>query len=742
MMSYGATPEEWAHWDLILGLGPLLLPVVSTPKLPISPTSGLKDYSKVPSHFNRDGLVVGFHKWTTHASSGKELSQWSSDPRLGICLRMGHGVCAFDLDITDDALVQHITTTIGHNLPVRSRESSSKVLLIFAFEGERQKQVLQTANGIVELLGTGQQAVLCGRHTSGDFYQWRTGLPTDIPTLTTEELHKILEQLQRSVGTGSWTGGEASRKGVGGDACHIPFKDALARDPIARFLEANKKIVRLMDGKVCVECPFYSMHGKAGDDSQTVFYPANTGGYHQSSFQCLDSACEGKTDKDFLDALGYTTFMEMDGFAVIDAPIDAEHAVIAALADDLIGHDPAMPSPLSRPVFETNQAGKIKATVNNFNRWLQWRASNGYRIRYDVFKDEMFLIEPDGSRPFTQHDYHWLQSEAERGLAGFAQISYGAWQIAIRAAAALDCFDSAREWLEGLPEWDGIDRVTTFCSVYLGAANTPYTQEAGRYLWSAMAGRILQPGVKCDMALILVSRQGTGKSSAVRAMAPNPDCYIDLNLSDKDADLARLTKGRTTVELSELRGLHTKDLGMIKSFLTRDEATWVPKYFEIATTYRRRFVMIGTTNEYECLADPGGEERRWIPMETDKQNVELIAKDHDQLWAQGRVLFCAFGIIWHHVQSLARAEHERFRTTDVIEERIVEWIESRSSDTSTEPPDNFTLSKLMYELAIKDNSKFNQSQVASALRRLGFRTGIKWLNGSSKRVWSRKPNTS
>lgn len=82
-------------------------------------------------------------------------------------------------------------------------------------------------------------------------------------------------------------------------------------------------------------------------------------------------------------------------------------------------------------------------------------------------------------------------------------------------------FDSAITWLNGL-EWDGVPRIECFYHTHFGTADTPYTRAVSMYMWTALAGRVLEPGIKADMVPILVGPQGCGKSSGVEALSPDP----------------------------------------------------------------------------------------------------------------------------------------------------------------------------------------------------------------------------
>ena len=110
-------------------------------------------------------------------------------------------------------------------------------------------------------------------------------------------------------------------------------------------------------------------------------------------------------------------------------------------------------------------------------------------------------------------------------------------------------------------------------------------------------GRILVPGIQADIMPILVGDQGLLKSTALAAIVPSPDFFAEINLSDKDADLARIMRGKLVVEIGELKGMRSRDIEHTKAFVTRRYEQWVPKYKEFTATYPRRAVLFGTTNE-------------------------------------------------------------------------------------------------------------------------------------------------
>ncbi|EXI92413.1 MAG: putative P-loop ATPase [Candidatus Accumulibacter sp. BA-94] len=222
-------------------------------------------------------------------------------------------------------------------------------------------------------------------------------------------------------------------------------------------------------------------------------------------------------------------------------------------------------------------------------------------------------------------------------------------------------------------------RIDSFLPSYFSADDTAYARAIGAYTWTALAGRVMEPGCKADMAPILVGEQGIRKSSGVAAMAPAHDFFCEISFTEEEADLARKMRGRLIAEIGELRGLHTRELDHIKAFVSRTHEDWIPKFKEFHTVFPRRLLLIGTTNQEEFLADETGN-RRWLPIRVGRVDVEAIARDCLQLWAEGRDRFVLDGVAWSDAERLARDQHQAHMITDSWEEIVREWLDQLGAD--------------------------------------------------------------
>lgn len=713
---WGATPDEWFHFDLVLGRTDQLLPVVCNPGATISPNSKLKMLGKTPSLYNRDRLATGIAQWTEHVVTEHDFARWSNEPDYGICVRTGHGWLALDCDSEDEDIQADIHKTLvqllGELPPRRWRANSNKCLYLLAVDGDFRKRIHRLAGdmGIIELLANGQQFVACGTHSSGSRIEWDGGLPDEPPAITADQLEtlwqRLAEQLPVSVTT------EAGSTKMRDRSTFTPG----ATDDTAEYLDANGwTLLDGANGERYIRCPFEDGHSTGGDPTSTVYFPGGTAGFEQGHFKCLHASCAHRGDGDFLNAIG----IRNDDF------------------EDLTSTDVAEPLPL--PAFERDKWGRIEATISNAAKAVVRPDFVDIDIRFDQFRDEIMFAQAGSGQwqAFTDADYARLRITMEK--RGFKPVGRELIRDVVLLAADEQPFDSATTWLNGL-EWDGVPRIETFYHTHFGTADTPYTRAVSMYMWTALAGRVLEPGVKADMVPILVGPQGCGKSSGVEALSPDPAFFTEISFAEKDDDLARKMRGRLVAEIGELRGLNTKELESIKAFVTRTHENWIPKYREFATQFPRRLVFVGTTNEDEFLADKTGN-RRWLPVEVSKVDVKAIKTDLLLLWAESRETFKRLGgIQFRDAERLGASVHEQYTIKDAWLETVEKWLDTPDLMTNDIPRNcEFLRASDVLRDAIGLNpekvSRREQMRISGVLQNCGYKASRETINGKQQRVF-------
>lgn len=729
-MAHGATPEDWVHFDLVLGLTEDLLPVVSNPSARISPHSSMKSVGKIPSVRNRAGDAVSIPKWPTKRSTRAQLDKWAAEDDYGICVQT-RLVRALDIDVADAALSQAIQKVIRVKLGDinRKREGTGKCLFPFVLPGEFGKRTVKVEGGIVEFLATGQQFVAAGTHPSGTRYEWEGGLPAALPELTLEEFEALWAALVAEFAVEAPTDAKyLQRRPVGGAA--------LPDDTLDALVEVGAVLGWSPDGTAFITCPWKDEHTSDSGPSETAYFPRGTRGYEQGHFKCLHAHCVGRSDHDFVTAfkLHDKDFEDLTPTVVPGA--GANQFKLVKLVDGTGG---ALTEFKGGLLKQNQSTQEYFATISNVCYIMQFPEMMGMEIRYDTFSDEIVLRRADGKwRMIKDADYTELRLTLEKRK--FMPVNKDMVRDAVHYVAEYNRIDTAIEWARSL-EWDGVPRIEGFLHTHFGAEDGPYTRAVAMYMWTAMAGRCLEPGCQADMVPVLQGDEGLRKTSAVKAMAPERAMFREINFHDiGKADAQRKTRGALLGEIAELQGLNTRDEESILAFITRQDEQWVPKYKEFLTTFSRRLIFIGTTNREQFLTRR--KNRRWLPFTVTMADAAAIRRDCRQLWAEAVWWFDMVGIQWEEAERLGPAARESFIVEDFREEVIKEWLKEVDEAGGSSPEkrgDLKTVNIIKNALILQGSqAKGAERDVARIMRGLGWVNKQKWIDGTNERVWNKQ----
>jgi predicted P-loop ATPase len=215
-------------------------------------------------------------------------------------------------------------------------------------------------------------------------------------------------------------------------------------------------------------------------------------------------------------------------------------------------------------------------------------------------------------------------------------------------------FHPIRSYLESI-RWDGVERLDRWLSANVGVEDTGYAHAVGaRWLISAVA-RIYRPGVKADCCLILEGPQGSKKSTALKTLS-GP--YFTDELADLGTkDSALQTRGVWIIELSELDTLSRSEVSRIKAFMSRTTDRFRPPYGKRLIESPRQCVFAGTVNHSSYLRDETGACRFW-PVACGSVDIDHLARDRDQLWAEAKLRFDAGAVWWLDSSELMDAAAE------------------------------------------------------------------------------------
>ena len=250
-----------------------------------------------------------------------------------------------------------------------------------------------------------------------------------------------------------------------------------------------------------------------------------------------------------------------------------------------------------------------------------------------------------------------------------------------------------KDYLNGLPTWDGVERVDTILVEYLAAEDTPYTRAITRKSLCAAYQRIFQPGIKFDCVPVLCGTQGTGKSTLLYKLSRgwfSDDMQVTY-MQDKTA--AEKLQGNWFIEIAEFTGFRKADVNAVKAFLSRQHDKFRPSYGRRVQTFPRQTIIFGTSNDSSgFLRDTTGNRRFW-PVETPgagkKDMACLTDSEIDQIWAEvkkrcadGETLYLADDLIPEATKKQTDAlEHDE--TEGVIQEFLDMLLPSNWDDMNT-----------------------------------------------------------
>jgi len=427
-------------------------------------------------------------------------------------------------------------------------------------------------------------------------------------------------------------------------------------------------------------------------------------------------------------------------------PTDNRSAMAPLPANVPVGTQVAPPPPVAgeASVLTMNRKMQFDATLEALVYVLgkQTQASIGF----DEFRGRV-MIAPAGTeewRPLTDTDMIQLRETLAREQR-FAPIGKELMRDALQLVAERHCFDSAITWLNGL-HWDGVPRIERFLPTYCGTVDDEYTRAVGLYIWTGLAGRVLEPGCQLDMVVAFKSPQGRMKSTGFQAMVPVDDCFTDgLSLHEDDDDFKRLIRGKLVIEVAEMAGLSKGDINLVKRVITRRVEEWIEKFQTLPTRFKRRGMLFASTNDDQFLPPDETGQRRWLPVEITALDRVRIAADRDQLWAEGAQMWrSGVGddrIRWRDAEALAKGRHVKYEQTDVWEAAIEGWLDRVPpivpGTVSSPPPRSrpLTLSDILTG-AIGLNTAHQdaraEKRAARVMRQLGFEVRIVRLDGISK----------
>ena len=297
--------------------------------------------------------------------------------------------------------------------------------------------------------------------------------------------------------------------------------------------------------------------------------------------------------------------------------------------------------------LEVDAKGGYLSSANNLNLIFAQDSRLKGKLKHNLFDNKNYIT---GTIPWRRvNKPEPIQNVDFSGIRNYIESIYGiCGTLKIEDALNLEfhrqAYHPIREYLKAL-EWDGESRIDTLLINLFGASDNIYTREATRIQLIASVARAYNPGVKYDVALVLVGqRQGTGKSSFLKRIGKSWFSDSFMGVTGKES-LEQL-HGAWIIEMAELSGFKKAEVEAIKHFMSKQEDMFRPAYGRTSETYPRQCTFWGSTNNKTFLRD--SQNRRFNPIDVhdikvcdNPKMLEFLEDDAlvNQIWAEAVHLY-------------------------------------------------------------------------------------------------------
>ena len=274
-------------------------------------------------------------------------------------------------------------------------------------------------------------------------------------------------------------------------------------------------------------------------------------------------------------------------------------------------------------------------------KWVRTRCNAGdlakrirqspYTLRFNELSMEIVLNGKHVTSEWMETAYVEFQ---EHGYAVKKNCAFDA----IKQVAKLNRFHPIEQYFNQIEQDASITPIdlSIFGKDYFKVSSELANEMFCAFLRGAV-WRVFEPGCQFDAVLTLKGPQGIRKTSALRALVPNPEWFSSSShdqLKDQTIALHRVL----ITELGELEH-HTgkRSAGALKNLITNPRDLQRVPYGRAYEFMPRRSVLAASVNGDDFLRDTTGNRRFWVVDLPHQQHIDVIdtdriEHDRDRIW--------------------------------------------------------------------------------------------------------------
>ena len=360
---------------------------------------------------------------------------------------------------------------------------------------------------------------------------------------------------------------------------------------------------------------------------------------------------------------------------------------------------------------ERDSLSKTKQLAESVDLFLK----SHYDFRYNVLTEEteFRLLEQmnEGFQPVNQRVLNTICLEAHEAGIGCWDRDLSRCIYSTRIAE----YHPFRLYLDELPEWDGIDRVSALAR---RVSENPLWEKGFRIWMLGMTAQWM--GVMGNHAnsvapLLISTEQGYFKSTFCKSLLPPVlrRYYMDKVDLTSQGHIERRLAEMGLLNLDEFDTLSPARMQELKSLITQDVMNERKVYDIQNYTFIRRASFIASTNNPHCLPDIG--ENRRILFNTLLEIDYHTPVNHQGIYAQAYALYRQGFQYWYENQEITflNNRNEAFRQKDPLEENLFFYFRAaRPNDIQAQwYPASYLLSVLSMNGRTQANAQMKQMLV-------------------------------